>query len=144
MMTAESETVATDAPRAAPNLADRSILVVDDDPIQRVLMMHAFWDVDATFYQAEDGEGALSLITSKRPDLVIMDARMPKLSGREVLAALDRVDHPIKLILTSGNTLEFGMMVANRANVVAVIEKPVRLKYLRRIVFEALGGDAQS
>ncbi|MBT3809005.1 MAG: response regulator [Rhodospirillaceae bacterium] len=142
MMTAESEPVAIDAPLAAPNLAGRSILVVDDDPIQRVLLVHAFWDVDATLYQAGDGKEALSLITSQHPDLVIMDARMPKLSGPEVLAALVRADHPTKLVLTSGNTSEFGSMVANLENVVAVIEKPVHLAHLRRVVFQALDGDA--
>ncbi|MEP4378992.1 MAG: response regulator [Alphaproteobacteria bacterium] len=143
MMPTDGEPMAPDTRPAALKPAARTILVVDDDPIQRALLVHAFWDIDAVFHQAGDGEEALSVIMSERPDLVIMDARMPNVSGPEVLAALVRADHPAKLVLTSGNAPEFGSTAESLENVVAVISKPVHLKHLREVVFRALDvGDA--
>lgn len=140
MMTAEGEPMSIKTPPPARGLAARSILVVDDDPVQRVLLVHAFWDVEATIFQAGDGAEALSLIESQRPDLVIMDARMPNMGGPQTLAALARLEQRPKLILTSGNTSDFGPVVQGLTNVVAVIDKPVGLEHLRRVVFEALDG----
>jgi two-component system cell cycle response regulator len=64
--------------------ADRTILVVDDDPanIQHVrdgLASHGY-----RFREATDGAEALRSIREVRPDLIVMDVEMPKLGGVEV------------------------------------------------------------
>ena len=60
------------------------ILIVDDEPINLeffdVMLTKLGFDVE----MAEDGEQALEKIRSYRPDLVILDNIMPKLSGWEV------------------------------------------------------------
>ncbi|WNG34512.1 diguanylate cyclase [Archangium violaceum] len=76
-----------EAPRrtlATPALADRTILLVDDDPanIQHVregLASHGY-----RFREAHDGTEALRSIREVRPDLIIMDVEMPRLGGVEV------------------------------------------------------------
>ena len=65
----------------------KKVLVVDDDPsihklIQRLVSSkYLVWD-------AYDGEEALGLISEKKPDLIILDLMMPKLSGIEVCQRL--------------------------------------------------------
>ncbi|MCY1081158.1 diguanylate cyclase [Archangium lansingense] len=65
-------------------LADRTILLVDDDPanIQHVregLASHGY-----RFREANDGTEALRSLREVRPDLIIMDVEMPRLGGVEV------------------------------------------------------------
>jgi len=64
------------------------ILVVDDEPLyQRLLQIN----LETEAYEvmtASDGEQALDLITSHKPDLIILDVMMPKLDG---LATCERI-----------------------------------------------------
>lgn len=64
------------------------ILVADDDPLLRSLLVHK---LSADGYQvvvAEDGAQALSVIAEQRPDLIVLDALMPVMDGFEVLRRL--------------------------------------------------------
>jgi len=61
------------------------ILIADDDQEIQELLRFTF---EAERYQvvsAEDGEAAVRLAENERPDLIILDVNMPKLSGYEVL-----------------------------------------------------------
>ncbi|WP_375767306.1 diguanylate cyclase [Archangium gephyra] len=69
---------------STPALADRTILLVDDDPanIQHVregLAAHGY-----RFREAHDGTEALRSLREVRPDLIIMDVEMPRMGGVEV------------------------------------------------------------
>ncbi len=65
-------------------MANPKILVVDDEPdvvalIERTLKSEGFAVVSAY-----DGIGALDLVSSEKPDLVLLDIMMPMMSGYEV------------------------------------------------------------
>jgi two-component system OmpR family response regulator len=60
------------------------VLVVDDDPHIRQLLVFAFQKAGLTAREAEDGEAALAAIATEAPDLVVLDINMPKLDGLEV------------------------------------------------------------
>lgn len=62
----------------------RSILVVDDDPHIRQLLVFALGKAGLATLEAEDGEDAVALITALKPDLVILDINMPRMDGLEV------------------------------------------------------------
>jgi DNA-binding NarL/FixJ family response regulator len=52
--------------------------------------------------EAEDGEAAISAVLSSQPDVLLLDVRMPKLSGVEVIEALSRRSKlPPTLLLTT-------------------------------------------
>ena len=64
-----------------------SVLVCDDEPNLRELIrvsLGSGWVV----HEASDGEEALTLARSLRPDLVILDLMMPRLNGLDVLSTL--------------------------------------------------------
>ncbi len=77
------------------------VVVIDDDPLVRAalaMMLRGAADLQIVG-QAGDGEQGLELIARERPDVVLMDIRMPVMDGLEALAALTRWDDPPKVIV---------------------------------------------
>jgi CheY-like chemotaxis protein len=64
-----------------------SVLVCDDEPNLRELIRVSLGERYA-FVEAADGEQALALARSLRPQLVILDLMMPRLNGLDVLSKL--------------------------------------------------------
>lgn len=64
------------------------VLVVDDDPHIRQLLVFALEKAGLSAREAEDGEAALAAVSLQRPDLVVLDINMPKLDGLEVCRRL--------------------------------------------------------
>jgi two-component system OmpR family response regulator len=64
------------------------VLVVDDDPHIRQLLVFALEKAGLSAREAEDGEAALAAVARETPDLVVLDINMPKLDGLEVCRRL--------------------------------------------------------
>jgi two-component system, OmpR family, alkaline phosphatase synthesis response regulator PhoP len=71
------------AGRAAP-----VVLIVDDNPQNLELIQAYLEDVECVTVPAYNGMEALDLADSRRPDLVLLDVMMPKMSGFEVCRRL--------------------------------------------------------
>jgi CheY-like chemotaxis protein len=65
-----------------------TILVVDDNPPNLELIQAYLEDVDCTTVAAQDGVEALDLVAKRKPDLILLDVMMPKMSGFEVCRRL--------------------------------------------------------
>jgi CheY-like chemotaxis protein len=79
----------------------KNVLAVDDDPAIRILLERALsprYDVRL----ASDGREALSLIEQKKPDLLILDLRMPVMDGNELIERLEaqRLELPVVVMTT--------------------------------------------
>ncbi|MFN3433738.1 MAG: response regulator transcription factor [Sphingomonas sp.] len=66
----------------------RTILVADDDPHIRQLLVFALDKAGLGTVEAEDGEAALAAVAAHRPDLVVLDINMPRMDGLEVCRRL--------------------------------------------------------
>ncbi len=66
----------------------RTILVVDDDPHIRQLLVFALAKAGLDALEAEDGEAALAQAREHRPDLIVLDINMPRMDGIEVCRRL--------------------------------------------------------
>ena len=98
-----------------PASAGATILVADDDPVILSLLEVNFEMEGYTVITAADGAEALARAQDSRPDLVILDVMMPKLTGHEVAEAMkaDRATSDIPIIFVSakaqGNDIARGM-----------------------------------
>jgi len=63
----------------------QSVLVVDDDPMVRELLKHSLASGGLIVDTASDGIEALSYLSQKTPDLILLDRFMPRLEGGTVL-----------------------------------------------------------
>ena len=116
----------------------RSILVVDDEKLQRDQLVDSLSDLEVSIYQAGNGEEALEIIASHVPNLVIMDIRMPILDGVGAVDKLADTDSDVKIILMTGDPTSLRAAYKRRPDVFTIIEKPIPLRVLRRFVIEAL------
>jgi two-component system OmpR family response regulator len=66
------------------HLMPRSILVVDDDPHIRQLLVFALTKAGLETREAPDGEAALASVAADPPDLVVLDINMPRMDGLDV------------------------------------------------------------
>jgi len=66
----------------------KSVLVADDSRIFRVLVSEVLREHHLEVIEAANGREALDLMLANRPELVILDALMPLLSGFDVLVRL--------------------------------------------------------
>jgi DNA-binding response OmpR family regulator len=73
---------------AGASLAPRTVLVVDDDAPLRALCRATLDEAGFRVLEAGDGDEALEVIARDRPDLILLDVMMPRLSGWAVAAEL--------------------------------------------------------
>lgn len=80
----------------------RKILVVDDDTLMRKSIVTFLQDNGYEVLQAQDGEEGLDVFRRQAPDLILLDLRMPKMDGLEVLEAITKESREIPVIIVSG------------------------------------------
>lgn len=73
------------------------ILVADDDPLIIRLLEHRLRHRGYDVISAPDGETALDLAIREKPDLILLDGRMPGLDGFEVLRRLKENPETIQI-----------------------------------------------
>ena len=83
----------------------KSVLIVDDDPEILQAIKLAFEDIGAKIETAGDGNTAIDLAINNKPDLVVLDAMLPKRSGFLVLEKLKsaKQENKFRIIMITGN-----------------------------------------
>ena len=82
---------------STPNPA--TVLVVEDDELQRALYEEELTDEGYTVLTAGDGREALLKAEHEKPDLVIMDVNMPVMDGLDTLARLLEAHRRVPVII---------------------------------------------
>ena len=84
-------------------------LVADDDLAVRYMLGIHLRNIGISLIEAEDGEGALAALNTRKPDIVLLDIYMPGIDGFELLRRIKR-DPKTRdvhvIIITSDNRLE--------------------------------------
>lgn len=75
-----------------PNLSQPSVLIVDDDAGNRYLLGRALRSAGFELREATTGSDGLSAIAQAPPDLVVLDVRLPDVSGFEICRRLKAAD----------------------------------------------------
>ena len=131
------------------NGAGKGILVVDDDADFRALVVSALAQAGFEPLEAATGADALDCATRKRPSLVVLDVRLPDLSGYEVCRELrDRLGASVPVMFVSGERIESfdrvaGLLVGGDDYLVKPFELDELVARARRLV-ERPRGSKQS
>lgn len=121
-------------------LGKRCILIVDDDPGIRLLLVTFLRRRGFRLLEARNGREALAEMRTDHVDLVVMDLMMPEVSGWEVLH--DRGADPsllrIPMIVVTANSSREATVDVLDKHVYAVVAKPFDLDSFLTIVTACL------
>ncbi|MDD2803917.1 MAG: response regulator [Elusimicrobiales bacterium] len=78
------------------------ILIVDDEPDMRLAVRNVLKLRGYEIAEAGDGPTALELAKASRPDLVLLDMRLPGMDGIEVLSGLKKIDDTVPVVMITG------------------------------------------
>lgn len=117
---------------------DFGLLIVDDQHGVRRLLYEAFKDEGYRVRMAGSGMEALKMVAQEMPDLVLLDIKMPVMSGLETLAELRKIskDLPV-LMMTAYGDLEV-VEQAKKLYVKHYIIKPFDLNEVKMMVMGLL------
>jgi two-component system response regulator (stage 0 sporulation protein F) len=112
------------------------ILTVDDEPSVNLSMRYIFSGPHHEVVGVNSGEAALAqLDTTTSPfDVIIIDEKMPKLSGVELVRAIRERQNPAKIIVVSANLSQEICEAYERLNVHVMFSKPFDVHVLRSTV----------
>jgi len=117
---------------------DRRILIADDDREIRLGFAELLGFLGAEIVLAETGSQALDLVRSGGLDLALLDYRMPRPNGLEILEAIRTEVLGVPAILCSADVAGDVGILALRAGAFAVLAKPVQPMILKEEVLRAL------
>jgi CheY-like chemotaxis protein len=116
-----------------------TVLICDDEPSLRELIRISL-DGPYSFAEADDGEKSLEIARRLRPDVIILDMMMPRLSGLEVLSEIrgDRglAETPVIVLTAQPSTKEEAL----RGGADIVMVKPFEPEQITAAVEEVLAG----
>ena len=135
--------VTTVAP-ASVSLAGRSVLIVDDQPLNRTIARALVGELGLTVLEAEHGQQALDMLQAGHvPDAILMDINMPGLDGIAAtrrLRALPGDAGRVPVLALTANDAPAVQARAREAGMQGVLGKPIDPAALQRALSAALEG----
>ena len=120
-------------------MADKSkILVVDDEPSVTEVLTEFFTSKGYEVISASGGIEGLSKAEKHRPDVILLDVRMPDMDGITVLRRIREVNPWVGILMMSGNTDTEAAKETLQLGAFDYILKPFDFDYLDRAVHKML------
>lgn len=114
------------------------ILVIDDEKevcdIFKKALNHEGYEV----FTAVDGLSGLEIMKDKKPDIILLDLRMPKMDGIEVLQRIKKIDKNTVVIIITGYGSMDSARIALKLGAFDYITKPIDLDYVMAVIKDGL------
>jgi PAS domain S-box-containing protein len=119
------------------------VMVVDDEPDLRDFCVTALGEVATEILTASNGVEALEQFerAGRKVDLVLLDLTMPKMSGPECFQRLRAIDPNLRVLISSGYSLDLDAETLLKGNATGFLPKPYDLNQLMESVDRALNSD---
>ena len=114
------------------------VLVVDDDKIVHIVIGRVLKDFTGTVLHCDNGAKALAVANDVRPDLIITDALLPGLDGRELARVVktspDTAHCKVAVITGLYKGLRYRSEAMRKFQVDEYLEKPINVDQIRSLV----------
>ncbi len=120
-------------------MSQTTILIVDDEAPQRRLLAGFVESLGYRAVEASSGEEAIGAVRQRRPDMVLLDVRLPGLSGIEVLAEIRKFDETLPVLLITAFADLRQAVAAIKGGADDYLAKPIDLDELEAAISDALG-----
>ncbi len=108
----------------------KRILVVDDDPVIRMLVSQCLEALGHTVSTAENAAGCRAALGAELPDILVLDCIMPDQTGPELLHSLRQEERTSKLpvLMLSANSEREAQSQGMQAEANGYLQKPFQMK----------------
>ena len=117
------------------------VLIADDEKNMRWILEKNLKSEGFSIICAENGEEAFNLFLDENPDMVILDYKMPKLDGMEVLKRIKKINNSIPVIMITAHGSTDAAVEAMKLGAVDYVSKPFDITELKLTIFKALNID---
>ena len=117
-----------------------TILIIDDEEVVLGVARTTLAETGFNVLAASDGEEAIRLFKKHRRDIrgILLDMSMPQMGGDEILEALRRIQHDVRVVVTSGySASEVSEKLAGKG-LAGFLQKPFRASELVETIHKAL------
>src|ERR687895_1716954 len=113
------------------------VMVVDDDTVLRKLVSDQIARMGFDSTPAQSGEEALDTLSKSDFDVVLLDIRMPGLSGLETLREIRKMEDPPEVIMLTADTSLTTGIEAMRLGAYDYLTKPATLDEMEAVIRKA-------
>jgi DNA-binding NtrC family response regulator len=137
---------ATAAPRADAGRGPATLLLVEDEEMVAAIAEQMLARIGHKVFLARDGAEAVSIYQEQRGaiDLVILDMIMPGMSGADTFDRLKAIDPEVRVLLSSGYSLNGQATEILNRGCRGFIQKPFTIEQLSRKIREILSANERS
>jgi signal transduction histidine kinase/DNA-binding NarL/FixJ family response regulator/HPt (histidine-containing phosphotransfer) domain-containing protein len=117
------------------------ILIVDDNPTNRLVAARMFREFDSVITEAADGFEAIAAVHGQEFDVVFMDMQMPEMDGLTAAAAIRASGgrfETLPIVAFTANAFADDRNACARAGMIGFVAKPVRKNLLIQATLNAL------
>lgn len=118
---------------------DIRLLIVDDQPGNRLLLVSILEPLGFNLQQAKDGLEAIDLVGPFAPDLILMDINMPRMDGKEATRALRAQGKTLPIVALSASAFEDEISDIEACGVDRVLLKPID----RHLLLDTIAGQLE-
>ena len=111
----------------AKTKSNTKILVIDDDPKVSWILTEGL-SKEFEFVSARDGIEGIQMVSTEKPDLILLDIKMPGMSGLEVLEKLNKLEERPSVIMISGHSDTNYVVDSIRLGAAEFVNKPFDVK----------------
>lgn len=116
------------------------VLIVDDQYGIRILLKEVLQKEGYETFLAANGMQAVEIVSEQKPDLVLLDMKIPGMDGIELLRKMKEVDPEIRvLIMTAYGELDM-LKEATNLGALTHFSKPFDINKVRNLVKEYIAG----
>ncbi|MFP4432333.1 MAG: response regulator [Spirochaetaceae bacterium] len=123
------------------------VLIAEDDEIGRLVVKHLLDQLGIKSFTVVNGREALEAVEQERPDLVLMDIRMPVMDGleaiRRIRGLLDEERSKVPIIVVTAHVLAGDDVSFLEAGADGFLRKPLSLAELREAISRFIPAGAQ-
>ena len=117
----------------------KKLLIVDDEGGIVEEVKDYFHEEGFEVYTADTGKDGLELLEKHKPDILILDVKLPDMSGLQILK-ICKTNYPaIKVIVNTGYVDQAAIDEADRLGRDAFLQKPFNLEKLHEEIHKLLG-----
>ena len=119
-------------------MPNEKVLIVDDEKLIRWSVRRQVEEWGYAALEAESGTGGLAQIRAESPDLILLDVRLPDLSGIEVLREIKQNNLSIPVIMITGDPQLDDIKTAIKLGALDFIKKPLDFDELQITIANAI------